>query len=278
MGKLVNKLTTSPQPSYFCKGVMYLKREQYPQALAQFARVVEINPANADAFNRMGFIHGMVGNLEKELASYKTAVDLEDDDPVFAYRLGELLHKKYGDTRQASLYFKKAHDLDPSNFRSFSMYGYTLMILKEYGNALDVCALMIERYPEHPYGYKLKGDCFKGMKRYQEAIDWYLKSRDVAEKEGAESELDFQAYWSIGDAYEKLKKTSEAIDAYKRALAIKPHDVNTLYTLQYLYRGQGKYEEAYAAVKEILRLQPNHAGAQRLVSYLQRNVADGKSK
>jgi len=100
-----------------------------------------------------------------------------------------------------------------------------------------------------------------------------LKSHDVAVQSGQDSKLDFQAFTDLGIAYTKLKKNADAIAAYREALKIKPYDVDTLYTLQYLYRREGRYEEACAAVKEILHIQPDHAGAQRLLPYLQRNVA-----
>lgn len=264
--------------AYLCKGVMYLKENKYEQALAQFEKTVKINPRNADAYNRMGYVQGVMGNPEEELASYKKSVELENIEPVFAYRLAELLYKKYGDMRQASFYFKKALDLNPADYMTMGRYGYTLMLSGEYDKALEICANMIDRYPDRPYSYKLKADCYMGMKRYREAIEFYHKSHDAAVRSGEESELDFQAFTELGVAYTKLKRTDEAITAYQQALSAKPHDVNTLFNLQYLYRRKGKYEEAYAAIKEILRLQPEHGGAQRLVSYMERNVAAGKSR
>jgi tetratricopeptide (TPR) repeat protein len=133
--------------------------------------------------------------------------------------------------------------------------------------------MMVERYPARPYGYKLEGDCSVRMKQYEEAVEWYAKSLDVAEQQGRASQVDFfQAFRDMGFAYRKLKRPDEAIAAYRQALNLKPHDVNILYNLQYLYRIQGRYKEAYAAVKEILRVQPDHSGARRLVPYLQSNV------
>jgi tetratricopeptide (TPR) repeat protein len=78
-------------------------------------------------------------------------------------------------------------------------------------------------------------------------------------------------------AYANLKNFDKAISLTEYALRIKPYDVDTLYFLQSLYRRQGKYEEAYRAVKEILRIQPNHAGAQRVLPYLQGNLGKRQS-
>ncbi len=264
--------------AFFCKGVMYLKQGQYAAALEQFSRVVAINPSNADAYNRMGYIYGVWGDLEKELACYKKSVEIEKNDPVFAYNLGDLLQKKYGDTGQANRYFKKAHELNPADYNAISMYGYTSLLLKNYNETLIISDFMIRENPDQPYGYKLKADCFLDMKRYEDALKLYFRSQEVSRNSGESSSLDFNAFIDIAIAYTKLKKLDEAITAYEYALKIRPHDVDTLFFLQSQYRRKGRYEDAYRVVKEILRIQPDHSGAQRVLPYLQQNVAGEKTR
>jgi len=261
--------------AYTCKGMMYQKDNQYQEALEQFSKAAAVNPLSYDARNRMAYIYGVLGDVEQELACYKKAVELQPGDALSAYRLGELLHKKYGDDRQASVYFKRALEANPGDYENISEYGYILLLLKDYDGALDVCARMNERFPDRPYNYKLKADCFMGMKRYREAIQYYLKSHELAASTGEET-MDFLAIRALGLAYSKLNQRQAAIAACRRALQIKPYDVDTLFELQYQYRMAGRFEEAYAAVKEILRLQPKHDGARRLLPYLQRNVGVGR--
>lgn len=259
--------------AYFSKGVMFMKSGAYDQALAEFARITEINPGDADAYNRMGFIYGMMGNLEKELASYRKAVDLEGENPLFALRLANILRDKYGDYQEAAFYFKKASDLKPDDLYSMFWHGYSLAVLEEYDKALEVSTRIMEQFPTLPHGYKLRGGCFLVMQQYEEAVKWYMKSQEVAVRWNGISMLGFSFYSDWGLAYRKLKRPADAITAYRQALALKPYDVNTLFTLQYLYRGQGRYHDAYEAVKNILRIQPDHSGARSLVPYLERNVS-----
>ncbi len=84
--------------------------------------------------------------------------------------------------------------------------------------------------------------------------------------------MDNRAYIDLAEAYIQLKKLNDAIAAYKNALIINPYDVDTMFALQFLYRRMSKYEEAYIVVKQILRIQPDHSGAQRVLPYLQRNI------
>jgi tetratricopeptide (TPR) repeat protein len=69
-----------------------------------------------------------------------------------------------------------------------------------------------------------------------------------------------------------MKDFEKAVRQYEYALRIQPQDVDTLYVLQSLYRRQGRWEEACNALKGILKVQPNHGGAQRLLPYLESNL------
>jgi tetratricopeptide (TPR) repeat protein len=249
----------------FCKGVIYAKEKNYELALEQFSRVLQLSPLNSEACNRMAYIYGEVGNMEMELEYYKRAAETEEKNPTYAFNLGQILLRKYGDINQANLYLKKAYEIDPDNFSYASTYAHTLQMLREFTDALDVYDTIIRKNPENPEGYVLKAHCFIRMERYEEAIDLFLKAHII-------SPLGFNAARDLALAYANLKNFETAISLTEYALRIKPYDVDALYFLQYLYRRQGKYEEAYRTVKEILRIQPNHSGAQRVLPTLQGNL------
>jgi tetratricopeptide (TPR) repeat protein len=245
--------------------VIYTKEKNYELALEQFSQVLQLSPLNPEASTRMAYIYGEVGNMEMELECYKRAAAADEQNPIFAFNLGQLLLRKYGDINQASLYLKKAYDMNPENFAYAATYASTLEMRREFPDALNVYDTIIRKSTENPEGYVLKAHCFMQMERYGEAIDLFLKAHII-------SPLNFDAARDLALAYANLKDFQTAISLTEYALRIKPYDVDALYFLQYLYRRQGKYEEAYRTVKEILRIQPNHAGAQRVLPYLQGNL------
>lgn len=249
----------------FCKGVIYTKEKNYELALEQFSKVLQLNPLNSEASTRMAYIYGEVGNMEMELEYYKRAAATEEPNPIYAFNLGQLLLKKYGDINQANLYLKKAYDMNPENFAYAATYASTLEMRREFPDALDVYDTILRKNPENTEGYVLKAHCFVRMGRYKEAIDLFLKAHII-------SPLNFDAARDLAFAYANIKDFQTAISLTEYALRIKPYDVDALYFLQYLYRRQGKYEEAYRVVKEILKIQPNHSGAQRVLPYLQGNL------
>jgi tetratricopeptide (TPR) repeat protein len=256
--------------AFFCKGVVYTKEKKYDMGLEQFSKALEVNPSNAEAYERMADIYGEVGNLEKELECYKKAVEIQENKPGYAFRLGDVLLRKYGDMKQANFYLKKAYELDSNDYSYASRYGFTLEMLGRFDEAIHVYDNIIQKQPENPHGYTLKADCFIRMKRYEEAIHFFLKAKEIYP-------LSFNDARDLALAYAEVKNFEDAISIDQYALRIKPYDVDTLYHLHYLYRRLGRNEDAYRAVVEILRIQPNHSGAQRALPYLQMNLRTRKS-
>ncbi|MBI5967765.1 MAG: tetratricopeptide repeat protein [Deltaproteobacteria bacterium] len=251
--------------AFSSKGVVYAKEKKYDLALEQFSDAVKKNPLNAEAYKRMAYIYGEMGNLERELQYYKKAVEVEENNPSYAFHLGEILMRKYGDFKQANFYLQKAYQLNSQNYHYASNYAHCLKMLSRFDEALEVYDNIIKTSPKDPDGYVLKGHCLLKMKKYEEAIQSYSKAQAIRP-------LDFLAARNLALAYSELKDFEKAIMHNEYALRIRPQDVDTLYFLQYLYRRQGRFEEAYNAVKEILKIQPNHAGAQRVLPYLESNI------
>jgi tetratricopeptide (TPR) repeat protein len=248
--------------AFFSKGVVYAKQKNIDLALEQFSQAVKTNPLNPEAYQRMGHIYGEMGNLEKELQCYKKAVEVQENNPHYAFHLGDILTKKYGDFKQAHFYLQKAYQLDSDNYHYASNYANCSQILGRFQEALGVYDRMIRTHPKAPDGYMLKGHCLLKMKKYGEAIQSYSEARAIRP-------LDFPAARNLALAHAELQDFESAIAHNEYALRIRPQDVDTLYLLQSLYRRQGRFEEAYNAVTEILKIQPRHAGAQRVLSYLE---------
>ncbi len=247
--------------AFSSKGIIYAKEKEYALALEQYSQAVRINPSNAEAYTRMAYLCGEMGDLEKELQYYKKAAEVGKTNPTYAFHLGEILMRKYGDFKQANSYFQRAYRLDSANFHQASNYAHSLQILGRFHEALEVYDHMITINPKAPDGYVLKGHCLLKMKGYEEAIHSYSKAQAVRP-------LDFPAARNLALACSKVKDFEKAIMYGEYALRIRPQDVDTLFLLQAVYQGQGRFEEAHHAVTEILKIQPNHAGAQRVHPYL----------
>ena len=69
------------------------------------------------------------------------------------------------------------------------------------------------------------------------------------------------AYYNMGNALKEQGKLEEAIEAYNKALAIKPDHSDASYNMAYTFQEQGKLEEAIATYKKVLAIKPDYVDA-----------------
>lgn len=67
------------------------------------------------------------------------------------------------------------------------------------------------------------------------------------------------------DSHTWESKNKEAMDAFERAIHIKPDDAEAYYALAVTYDSVGRSEEAIAAYKETIRIEPDFPPAQFLL-------------
>ena len=77
------------------------------------------------------------------------------------------------------------------------------------------------------------------------------------------------AYFTLGNAYKKLKKMDEAVEALKKSIAIRPNIFRAHFNLGNIYLDQHKLKEAISSFSETIRLNPEYNGAyvNRAISY-----------
>ena len=70
-----------------------------------------------------------------------------------------------------------------------------------------------------------------------------------------------EAYYSMGNVLKEQGKLEEAIEAYNKALAIKPDYAKAFYNIGVTLQEQGKLEEAIGAYNKALAIKPDYAKA-----------------
>jgi predicted TPR repeat methyltransferase len=71
----------------------------------------------------------------------------------------------------------------------------------------------------------------------------------------------FEALANMGNLLQRTRRRGEAIEAYRRALALRPHEVNVLTALGTCELHEGRPEAAIAPLEEAVRLRPDYATA-----------------
>ena len=77
-----------------------VKNEKYAEAIPLLDKAVEANPKDADAFNLLGFSHRKLGDFDRAMVNYQTALKLDPNHVGANEYLGEL-HLQMGDVEKA---------------------------------------------------------------------------------------------------------------------------------------------------------------------------------
>ncbi|MEP6342388.1 MAG: tetratricopeptide repeat protein [Maricaulaceae bacterium] len=108
------ELKADVEPLYF-RGICYERLEQWDNAVADFRRVLEIDPDNADALNYLGYTWVDRGeNLTEAFEMIRKAVELEPDSGAIVDSLG-WAHYKLGEYEDAKTNLENAVALTPAS-------------------------------------------------------------------------------------------------------------------------------------------------------------------
>jgi tetratricopeptide (TPR) repeat protein len=126
----------------------------------------------------------------------------------------------------------------------------------EYHEALKAVLALIQRYPFAHQPYLSAASIMVEQRRLPEALVYVDASLDRLE-----TVLGLELKGSVLLA---SGKNDEAIPVLRRAVELRPGNVNTMYNLAGGLALTGKREEARQLVQQILSLNPDHAGAIQL--------------
>ncbi len=115
----------------------------------------------------------------------------------------------------------------------------------------------IDINPDYAEAYRSMGKVMAQLGRHKEAIEAY-RFADAANPDDADAE----AYFNMGLSLLKLSGGfAAAIDAYKKAIEIKPDYANAYYNMGVALGGLGRHMEAIAAYKSAIAIDPDYADA-----------------
>ncbi|OIO55474.1 hypothetical protein AUJ46_01485 [Candidatus Peregrinibacteria bacterium CG1_02_54_53] len=92
---------------YLMAGTIYARVGQIDDALAQFTKVTQMEPGNADAWFSIGSLQEQTGNADAALDHYRAAVQLDPSDVPAIIGIGRILADK-GDLQGAEEKFRAA--------------------------------------------------------------------------------------------------------------------------------------------------------------------------
>ena len=129
---------------HFNMAVFFQRKNDYSSALAEYEKVIELSPYNAEVYSNMGAIYNQIGDSEKAVAVLQKALLIDPNYSKVYNNLG-LAYYQSGQLDQAKINFLKAIELEPKNLESLNNLGllYNKMEDREKAEEAFASALAI---------------------------------------------------------------------------------------------------------------------------------------
>jgi protein O-GlcNAc transferase len=210
-------------------------------------------------------------------ADFDKALELDSADVMAYYRAGVNLYflKDYQKALDYLLTHVELYPEDvPVNPGAYLNIAYCYLAMKDFTNALMYLDIAIEKNPEYTQVYELKANIFMQMEKYDSAVVYYGKSKEI-NPDNCEPDR-----W-IGICYLKSNpvKASPAITALKNYIECKRvkggslcEDVETIKFIAIAYQYKNDVNSAFEWVKKGLKCDPNNPELKKMFDELELEV------
>ncbi|CAI2177463.1 2203_t:CDS:2 [Funneliformis geosporum] len=222
-------------------------------ALVNLDVALQLEPKNFTLLKCRGEILHLLGNYDKAIIDYDAALDIEPHDIEVLKNRGEI-HRLLQNFDKAIQDFTKCLEIDPSNVYALSRRGEVFRMLREGTKALRDLDEAINLEPHDTISRESRGAVNRTFRRYEEA----LKDLDEALYLNPESVF---ALTNRGAVYFMLRRNNESLMDLNKALSLDPKNIFALETRGALYNVFKKHEDALEDLNLALELDPNNSWA-----------------
>lgn len=280
---LLLRLNPKKAGAHLSRGIAYLHKGQYDDALEDFDQAIALNPNHSATYVQLGYVYHLKNDLKKSLTDYDRALQLDGKNPqAFRCRGDALassgqLEKAVGDYTCALSLSKDAQFLEKRG-ACFAKLGKFELALKDVNEALEL-------RPKSAYAYVLRGAVYAHQGRHEKAVAdfiecnkidplipeaylnrsgilWSNHKRDEAlevlnsaVKRGVKSPeiIRLQAVW-----HRAIRETDKVFSDLLAKIEADPGDLVARKRLEELFLEISESEMAVCRLKEILRVLPEN--------------------
>ena len=229
-------------------GMEYYEQGELEKAIAEFEIAIELDPEDAEAHRNLGTAYGEQNKWEEATVAYEKAIELAPD---FGEAYGDLAAAYFnlGKPAEAVTAGEKGIELNPEYAMSYNNLAVVYGSQGNLDQAINLLTQAIEVDPDCADAHYNLGYAYEGLGQPQDAVAEY--------QEAIRADPDYaDAYENMGSVYAQQGQLDEAISWWQKTLEIEPERASTYQNLGMAYAQQGKNDEAIAAFATYLELTP----------------------
>ena len=238
------------------------QREQLlDQSIAMFQKGLSLDPNNPDAYNQLGEVYRMKGQMSEAASAFEKAAELDPDYSEALANLGSAKQAS-GDMNGAMTLYKRAIELNSKNYKAHYYLGDGYLSRGDASNALKSLNTALYQNPNNAPALSKVGEALalqgneaaaitnlrKAINADPEYLPAYESLSEILSSRGDEelamSELksalnnnpaSVPMMTATGNLALKVNKPEQALEYYRKALAESPNDPEVLKGLAQAY-------------------------------------------
>jgi tetratricopeptide (TPR) repeat protein len=180
--EIILKNTAKDDPAntdaYMYLGQLYYAENKFPQAIAEFLKVVQVEPANTAALNLLGSVWADSNDHPKAINFFRQVLQIEPENSEALNSLGYMYAQDGVYLDEAIRMIHQAIEIDPTNGAFYDSLGWALYKKGRFAEGL-MALQKAQTFIEDEILYDHLGDVFKALKEYSLAQKYWRKSLDL---------------------------------------------------------------------------------------------------
>jgi tetratricopeptide (TPR) repeat protein len=254
--------------AHYEKAQDYERTNDWPAAEQEWRLVIKLVPKDARAWVNLGVALNRQNKSREAIGAWTQATTIDPKLAGAHFNLGLALVRS-NEFAAAINPLKVALMLESDNDAARRALALALVGLERFPEASREIARLLARSPRDATLLEMAAQCFMRQRRYGEATIVLKRRLDLGNETS-------QLWAQYGDALDGANRTIEALEAYKRAVALAPDSTITRYGLGYLYWKLYRYDEAERELTEVLHRDSKDARAAFTLGDLYLTKGDAK--
>ena len=249
------------QRNDFTYGVAMYQHGYLNQAAASFQQVIAAKPDNADACYNLGTLNLRTNNFSEASRYLQETVRLRPNFPEAWNNLG-MLAAQQDNAEEAIRDFQKSISLRPSYATAHLNLGNIYRRQRNFDAAQGSLGRALALQPDDPeINYSL-GMLYAQQNQLQLASQYLQRAIELRPAYP-------EAMNNLGVLFVRQRDYAKAEEEFKSGIRVAPNFDQSYLNLARLYALQNNRQEAREILQELLRLQPENAGAKQAMEMLQ---------